>query len=59
MNDYELIAAVRFAIGTAKLTASFRAPMGGGTWFVLDTGSAFSIERRADGWDLADVTACL
>jgi hypothetical protein len=59
MNTQELLEAARFAIGTAKLTGSFPAPVGTGTWFTLDNGSAFAIERNGDGWNLADVTDCL
>jgi hypothetical protein len=59
MTDLELLEAARFAIGNGKLMASFRAPIGQGTWFLLDNGSAFAIERRGDGWNLADVTDCL
>jgi hypothetical protein len=59
VTDDQLIVAIRFAIGNAKLTGSFRARVGNGTWFTLDNGSAFSIERLSDGWDIADVTSCL
>jgi hypothetical protein len=59
MDDHELFRAVRFAVGNAWLVRSFRAPVGRGTWFRLSNGHAFSIERCADGWDLADVTDCL
>lgn len=59
MNDQQLLRAARFAVGSAQLVLSFRAPVGRGIWFTLSNGRAFSIERVADGWDLADVTACL
>lgn len=58
MNDRELLAAVAFAITGTRIDRSFARP-GYGIWFVLENGSAFSIERRGDGWDIADVTACL
>lgn len=58
MDDQELLAAVAFAVAGTRITRSFGRP-GYGVWFVLDNGSAFSIERFGDGWDIADVTACL
>ncbi len=58
MNDQELLVAVRFATAGTRIVRSFARP-GCGVWFVLDSGSAFSIERRGDGWDFADVTDCL
>jgi hypothetical protein len=59
MNNGELLAAVERAIGSAKVIESFEAPIGRGIWFRLSSGNLFSIERRGEGWDLADVTACL
>jgi hypothetical protein len=58
MTDQELLERVRFAVGSAKLTGSFAAPVGRGIWFTLDSGNAFCIEATASGWDLSDVTSC-
>ncbi|HUB74022.1 MAG TPA: hypothetical protein VL979_08305 [Solirubrobacteraceae bacterium] len=58
MDDQELLAAIAFATAGTRIARSFARP-GYGVWFVLDNGSGFSIERCGDGWDIADVTACL
>jgi hypothetical protein len=58
VNDQELLAAVASAIAGTRIAQSFARP-GYGVWFVLDNRSAFSIERRGNGWDIADVTDCL
>jgi hypothetical protein len=58
VNDQDLLAAVAFAIAGTRIAQSFARP-GYGIWFVLDNQRAFSIERRANGWDIADVADCL
>lgn len=58
MNDQDLLAAVAFAIAGTRIARSFARP-GYGVWFVLDNQRAFSIEHRATGSDIADVTDCL
>jgi hypothetical protein len=58
VNDQDLLAAVAFAIAGTRIAQSFARP-GYGGWFVLDNQRALSIERRANGWDIADVTDCL
>jgi hypothetical protein len=58
VDDQELIEAVAFAVAGTRIARSFASP-GYGVWFMLDSRSAFSIERRGNGWHIADVTDCL
>jgi hypothetical protein len=56
MNDRQLIDAVLYAVGHAKIVSSRHVERAG--WFTLSTGNVFEIERSHGRWKLADVTSC-